>query len=281
MTASPLNFPAERLDKSLPIGMFDSGVGGFTVLRQLKKVLPNESVVYFGDTANVPYGDRSPELIRIWAKNIIGFLIEQGVKAIAIACNVSSSVLTTDDLAEVPVPVFGLIYNGAAAALHATRNNRIGIIATAATVQTASYAKTIHGFSGDTFVIQSACPRFVPFVESGVFDGTEVEAAVTEYVKSLKDAGVDTVIYGCTHYPLLSAPVSRQLDGVQLIDPAIEIINEVAAYLHTHNLLHGEPPDADVIYASELSERFLHTAELLLGADIHPVARQVTVNRQD
>jgi glutamate racemase len=279
MTASPLNSPALSLDRDLPIGLFDSGVGGFTVLRQLKKVLPNEAVVYFGDTANVPYGDRPPELIRLWAKNIIGFLLEHRVKAVVIACNVSSSVLTSEDLAEVPVPVFGLIYNGAAAALHATRNNCIGVLATAATVKTASYVKTIHDFRPDTRVVQCACPKFVPLIESGTFEGPDVDSAVAEYTESLLAAGVDTVIYGCTHYPLLAGPISRHLADVELIDPAVEIVNEVAAYLHTHNLLRDKDTCKDSIYASDLNEQFLHTANNFLGVDIRPITKSATVNR--
>ncbi len=278
MTTSPLNHPRQELDRSLPIGMFDSGVGGFTVFRQLKKILPNESVVYFGDTANIPYGDKQPGLIHAWAKNIIAFLTTQRVKAIAVACNVSSSVLTEADFAESPVPVFGLIYNGATAALNVTQSNRIGILATAATVQTASYVKTIQRFSPETAVFQSACPKFVPLVERGAFSGAEVDAAVSEYTAPLRNAGVDTVIYGCTHYPFLGASIKSHLEGVHLIDPAVEIISELAAYLHNHNLLRQEGPAPDVVFASDLNGQFIDTAKLFLGIDIRPISSQVIVN---
>lgn len=261
--------------------MFDSGVGGFTVLRELKKVLPNERVIYFGDTANIPYGDRPPQLIRLWAKNAIHFLCENGVKSIAIACNISSSVLTPKDLENVPVPVFGLVYNGAAAALQATKNGRIGVIATTATVETNSYANIINSFNPSVEVIQSACPKLVPFTEQGVFEGDEVESAVREYAAPLKEKDVDTVIYGCTHYPLLEKSIKHHLDGVRLIDPAVEIVEELAAYLHNNNLLYSGEPRDYAIYASDLNEHFFATAERFLNLDIRPFAREVKLNRPE
>jgi len=278
MSAPPLNQPLSRPDPTLPVGMFDSGVGGFTVFRELKKVLPNEPVVYYGDTANIPYGDRDPRLIRKWAKNILAFLLQKNVKAIAIACNISSSVLTAEDLAQVPVPVFGLVYNGAAAALQATKNSRIGVIATAATVETGSYVRTIRSFNPRAEVTQSACPKFVPFTESGVFHGNEVDKAVREYIAPLKEKGVDTVIYGCTHYPLLEQAITKHLDGVQMIDPAVEIVEELAAYLHTNDLLHSATRQDDMIYASDLNEHFFSTAELFLHRDIRPLTQEVKLN---
>ena len=281
MSAAPLNQPLSRPDSALPVGMFDSGVGGFTVLRELKKVLPNERVVYFGDTANIPYGDRDPQLIRKWAKNILGVLLQKSVKAIAIACNISSSVLTPEDLADIPVPVFGLVYNGAAAALQATRNSRIGVIATAATVETGSYVKTIRSFNPHVEVTLSACPKFVPFAENGVFEGDKVEEAVREYVAPLKDKDVDTVIYGCTHYPLLEKAIKKHLDGVQMIDPAVEIVEDLAAYLHTNDLLYSGKPQDDSIYASDLNEHFFATAKRFLNRDLRPLAKEMKLNRPD
>jgi len=279
--AAPLNLPLSRPDSTLPVGVFDSGVGGFTVLRELKKVLPNERVIYFGDTANIPYGDRDPQLIRMWAKNILEFLLQKNVKAITIACNISSSVLTPEDLSEIPVSVFGLVYNGAAAALQATKNSHIGVIATATTVETSSYVKTIHSFNPAAKVIQSACPKFVPFTERGVFEGSEVEAAVRDYVAPLKDKGVDTVIYGCTHYPLLEKAIKKHLDGVQMIDPAVEIVEELAAYLHTNDLLYPGKPQDDAIYASDLNEHFFATAKRFLNRDIRPLAKEMKLNHLD
>jgi glutamate racemase len=279
MIANPESFEPEQLDPDQPIGMFDSGVGGFTVLREVKKILPHEQVVYFGDTANAPYGERPPELIRAWAKNSIDFLLAQGVKAVTIACNVSSSVLTREDLAAYAIPIFGLVYNGATAALQKTRSGRIGVLATTATVTTGSYMKVIHGFNPEAEVTQSACPKFVPFTESGVFEGDEVDAAVREYVAPLKQRGVDTVIYGCTHYPLLEGAIKRQLDGVMLVDPAVEIAEELAAYLHNHELLRRAAPADDLIFASKLNEHFFNTAERFLGRDIRALSREVSLNQ--
>jgi glutamate racemase len=177
--------------------------------------------------------------------------------------------------------VFGLVYNGAAAALQATKNSRIGVIATAATIETDSYARTIHGFNPHIEVTQSACPKFVPFTEHGVFEGEDVEEAVREYAAPLKNKGVDTVIYGCTHYPLLEKAIKKHLDGVQMIDPAIEIVEELAAYLHTNNLLYSGEPQDDVIYASDLNEHFFATAKRFLNRDIRPLAHKAKLNHPD
>lgn len=278
MTTPPINHPHAAINRNLPIGMFDSGVGGFTVLRHLKSLLPSENVVYFGDTANVPYGDKPPEAIRAYAKNIVKFLVSQGVKAIAVACNVSSSVLTEDDLAQTPVPVFGLISNGAAAAVRATRCKRIGVLATTATVQTASYVKAVTGICPEALVVQSACPKFVPLVESGVFEGGDVDEAVAQYSEPLLAAGVDTVIYGCTHYPFLERAIKRCFADAALVDPAAEIVAELSAYLKEHNLERDTPRGKDAIFASDLNEHFLNTAQLFLGKDIRPVSSQASVN---
>jgi glutamate racemase len=278
MTTPPINHPDPAIDRNLPIGLFDSGVGGFTVLKQLQKLLPSEYVVYFGDTANVPYGDKPPEVIRAYAKNIVEFLVSQGVKAIAIACNVSSSVLTDDDLAQTPVPVFGLISNGAAAAVRMTRCKRIGILATAATVQTSSYVKAILSICPEAMVVQSACPKFVPLIENGVFEGNEVNSAVEQYAKPLLEAEVDTVIYGCTHYPFLEQAIQHRFPDASLVDPAVEIVTELSSYLKEHNLGYEAPRGKDAIFASDLNEHFLNTAKLFLGHDIRPISSQATVN---
>ena len=278
MTTPPINHPRADIDRNLPIGAFDSGVGGFTVLKQISRLLPGENVVYFGDTANVPYGDKPPEVIRAYARNIVQFLVSQGVKAITIACNVSSSVLTEDDLAQTPVPVFGLISNGAAAAVRATRRKRIGVLATAATVQTASYVKAVMGICPDALVVQSACPKFVPLVEGGVFDGDDVDEAVAQYSEPLLAAGVDTVIYGCTHYPFLEQAIQRRFPDAALIDPAVEMVAELSAFLKEHNLEHDASHGKDAIFASDLNEHFLNTAKLFLGRDIRQISLQATVN---
>jgi glutamate racemase len=278
MTTPPINHPHAAVNCNLPIGMFDSGVGGFTVLKQMKRLLPGENVVYFGDTANVPYGDKAPEVIRAYAKNIISFLVSNGVKAIAVACNVSSSVLTDEDLAQTPVPVFGLISNGASAAVRATRCKRIGVLATAATVQTASYVKAISELCPEAIVVQSACPKFVPLVESGIFEGNEVDEAVAQYAKPLLAADIDTVIYGCTHYPFLEGAIRRCFTGATMVDPAQEIVTELTAYLKNYGLERDSSSAKDAIYASDLNEHFLNTAKLFLEQDIRFVSSQAVVN---
>ena len=268
-----------EIDRELPIGMFDSGVGGFTVLAALKKLLPREQVIYYGDSANIPYGEKPPDIIRSWALNMIEFLLAQKVKAIAVACNVSSSVLRQEDIERLPVPVFGLVYNGATAALRSTKNGRIGVIATPTTVATESYVREIRQRNPAAAVLQSACPRFVPLIESGHLSGKEVESATDEYIAPLLEAGVDTIIYGCTHYPLLAGTIADHVDGTRLVDPSVEIVKELSAYLREHDLLRRGRTEPDIIYASKLSPQFIATGRLALGYDISGMCREHVLNR--
>ena len=259
--------------------MFDSGVGGFTVLAELKKLLPREQVIYYGDTANVPYGEKPPELIRAWALNMIEFLLAQKVKAIAIACNVSSSVLRREDVERVPVPIFALVYNGASAALRSTKSGRIGVIATPTTVASESYVRGVRDVNPAAAVVQSACPRYVPLIESGHCEGPEVEAATKEYISPLIEAKVDTIIYGCTHYPLLRETILRHVNGIRLVDPSAEIAKEVAGYLRDTGLLHEGRTDPDIIYASKVTPEFVSIGKRWLGYDISGMCREHALNR--
>jgi len=279
MRFHPGRLSPREIDRELPIGMFDSGVGGFTVLAALKKLLPREQVIYYGDSANVPYGEKPAELIRSWALNIIRFLLTHQVKAIAVACNVSSSVLRQEDIERLTVPVFGLVYNGASAALRGTKTGRIGVIATPTTVASQSYVREIRELNPAAAVLQSPCPRFVPLVEAGHLSGREVEEAAREYLAPLLEAEVDTIIYGCTHYPLLAGSIAAHVDGTRLVDPSTEIAREVTSYLCEHNLLRQGEAEPDIIYASRMSPEFLATGRLALGRDISGMCRQKVLNR--
>ncbi len=257
-----------KLDSRHPIGLFDSGVGGFTVLKELKHILPNEQFIYFGDTRNLPYGDKSPEIIHNWATNSIKFLLRLKVKAIVVACNISSSVLTKEELTAIPVPVFTLIEYGAKRAVEVTRLKKVGVLATMATVQTRSYERVLSSLDNGIEVVQSACPKFVPMIESGKLATKEIEATVREYLTPITESGADAIIYGCSHYPLLSRVIEKYVNGAVLIDPAVEVAKAVKEKLSEIPALRTDPPHPDVFFVSKITENFLSTAKTFLGQDI-------------
>jgi glutamate racemase len=222
---------------SSPIGIFDSGIGGLTVARAVFEQLPSESTVYFGDTARVPYGPKSPETVRRYSLEILHWLLAQRVKAVVIACNTSTAHALESLQAESPVPVIGVIEPGArAAALHAD-GRPIGVIGTAGTIASNAYAKAIHRIRGDARVEQKACPLFVPLVEEGWFDHRAAALVAEEYLAPLTAAGVGSLVLGCTHYPLLRPLLQRVMGpGVRLIDSGEETARVVASVLRERGL---------------------------------------------
>ncbi len=226
------------MERSQPVGVFDSGVGGLTVVKEIIKILPYENIVYLGDTANVPYGGKSrQELIRI-GRNIIEFFLEQGVKAVVAACNTSSSVSVPELRKLYPVPIVDVIGPGALDAADTTRSGRVGVIATEATVNSAAYTRHLRSLRPDVEVWEVACPRFVPLVEQGVLDGPEAEEAARQYLEPLRCRGIDTLILGCTHYPFLIPVIRRTLgDGVALVDPARATAQYLKTVLREQNMM--------------------------------------------
>jgi glutamate racemase len=211
-----------------PLGVFDSGIGGLTVARALFEKLPRESVIYFGDTARVPYGPKSPDTVRRYSGEILAYLLGRGVKAVVVACNTSTAHALADLQARSPVPVVGVIEPGARAAVRATRSGRIGVIGTAGTVASGAYERAIKALRPDAAVVSQPCPLFVPLVEEGWFDHPAAELIAREYLEPLRRAGVDVVVLGCTHYPLLKPLLSRVLGpAVTLIDSADETAESV------------------------------------------------------
>ncbi|MGH7537918.1 MAG: glutamate racemase, partial [Gemmatimonadales bacterium] len=186
-----------------PLGVFDSGIGGLTVARALFENLPRESVIYFGDTARVPYGPKSPETVRRYSAEILAFLLHQGVKAVVVACNTSTAHALDYLRAYAPVPVVGVIEPGARAAVAATASGRIGVIGTAGTVASGAYERAIKALRPDATVVSQACPLFVPLVEEGWFEHPATQLVAREYLLPLERAHVDVLVLGCTHYPLL------------------------------------------------------------------------------
>ncbi|HEU4587390.1 MAG TPA: glutamate racemase [Gemmatimonadales bacterium] len=217
-----------------PVGIFDSGIGGLTVARAIFAQLPGESTIYFGDTARVPYGPKSPETVRRYSIEILDWLLGQGVKAVVIACNTSTAHALEALRAASPVPVIGVIEPGARAATQVTRGGPIGVIGTVGTIASNAYARAIHTIAPAAQVEQTACPLFVPFVEEGWFDRPALELVAREYLAPLQGAQVDTLVLGCTHYPLLKALLARVMGpNVALIDSAEETALELARVLRT------------------------------------------------
>jgi len=225
------------------IGILDSGVGGLTVARAIADAMPGAHLIYFGDTARMPYGDRPPDQITRFAREIITFLLDQGVDAVAVACNTSSALALPAMQGDFDVPIVGMIECGAVAAVEASRTGRIGVIATANTVGSGAYGRAITSLRPAAHVVQQACPLLVPMIERGEVSGEEVRRVVRDYIQPLLAADVDSVVYGCTHYPFLDAEV-RAATGpsIALVDPAIRVACAVkSAVLARDPSLSGEP----------------------------------------
>ena len=220
-----------------PVGVFDSGIGGLTVARALYDRLPHESTIYFGDTARVPYGPKSPETVRRYSLEILHWLLGEGVKAVVVACNTSTAHALDALRAASPVPVVGVIEPGARAAVKASHGGGIGVIGTVGTIGSNAYARAIHAAAPGARVEQLACPLFVPLVEEGWFDRPATELIAAEYLAPLRRAGIDTLVLGCTHYPLLKPLLERVMGpAVTLIDSAQETAAELARVLAAHQL---------------------------------------------
>ena len=256
------------------IGVFDSGVGGLTVVKELIRQLPFENIVYFGDTARVPYGIKSKEtIIRFSIENIL-FLLKQDVKLICVACNTVSSVALPVIRNHFRVPIIGVLTPGVREAVYATQNRRIGVIGTKSTIRSRAYENEIKQLNPLVKVTALACPLFVPFVEEGWLSGNVVLEVARTYLKPLKSAGVDTVILGCTHYPLLK-PVIKEVLGkkVELIDSARHVGMEVKKILSVEGLLNKERRGRHKFYVSDNPEWFTGLAERFLGQKVKDVSK--------
>ena len=224
-----------------PLGVFDSGIGGLTVARALFERLPQESVIYFGDTARVPYGPKSPDTVRRYSGEILAYLLQRGVKAVVVACNTSTAQALDHLQTLASVPVIGVIEPGARAAVAASRSGKIGVIGTAGTIASGAYERAITAIRPDATVCARACPLFVPLVEEGWFDHPAAELIAREYLGPLERAGIDALVLGCTHYPLLKPLLGRVMGpGVRLIDSAEETATAVRREIERRGL--AAPP---------------------------------------
>lgn len=256
------------------IGVFDSGVGGLTVVKALRQRIPQESILYFADEAHVPYGERSPDEIQSFALGITHFLIQRGAKLVIMGCNMSSALALEPARQLFPgTPIIGVIAAGARAAVRASNDGRIGVLATTGTVRTHAYANTILRLRPDAYTYEQACPRFVPLVESGMCDSEEAESAVREYLEPVLEQRCTTIILGCTHYPFLRNTILRVVGpGVTLIDPAEETAIEAANILDglDAGAPVGSPADQKYFVTGAL-ERFVALGGQFLGEDIKNV----------
>jgi len=255
------------LDK--PIGIFDSGVGGLTVLREIEKLLPFENIVYFGDTARVPYGNKSKSTIIKFSRQSVRFLQTKKVKLIVIACNTSSSLALNNLKQTFNIPILGVIEAGVNSAVKISQKRRVGIIGTKATIKSNSYQKLIAKKNKGIKVYSQECPLFVPLIEEGILNGKIVKEAMKMYLKGLKDKGIDVIILGCTHYPLLKHQISSCLKGVVVIDSAKEVASYAKDILKSKNLLSKKRRKPKVeFYLSDEPKGFVGLAKLFLKRKI-------------
>ena len=260
-----------------PIGVFDSGVGGLTVFKTLEAALPGESLLYLGDTARVPYGTKSPETVVRYGLDAARFLRKHDVKTIVVACNTVSSVALDAVAEEARVPVMGVILPGAKRATKVSVSGRIGVIGTRATVESESYPRAILALRPGAEVFSSPCPLFVPLAEEGWTDDEVALAVATRYLESLKDAGIDTLVLGCTHYPLLASVIGKVMGpGVTLVDSADSVAEEVAAWLARDEVLAAparEDRPANRFYVTDAPAPFVRVAERFLGRPVTLIGR--------
>ena len=260
------------------IGIFDSGIGGLTVLKEIVAALPDENIIYLGDTARVPYGIRSAETVTRYSFENTQFLLTQEIKMLVIACNTASAISLEAVKKEFPLPVIGVLEPGARAAVAATRTRRIGVIGTEATIGSGAYEKAITRLGSDIQVFSAACPLFVPLAEEG-WTGNDVAELVAErYLASFRASGIDTLVLGCTHYPLLKGVIGKTVGpGITLIDSATETAKEVAAVLEK---LKWQRPGTGAaerkFFVTDTPARFEKLGTLFLG-DMRLSAEQVKV----
>jgi glutamate racemase len=220
-----------------PIGVFDSGVGGLTVVKALGDRLPNETIVYVGDTARVPYGPKSAETVQRYALELANMLMQKNAKALVVACNTVSSVALPLLMTKFSVPVIGVIEPGARAALQATRNQHVGVIGTRATIRSGAYEKALRATDNNVRVSSRACPLLVPLIEEGLLDDEVTDRVIVRYLDPLLADGIDTLVLGCTHYPLLTTAIARALGGdIAVVDSAANCATAVQEVLDRESL---------------------------------------------
>jgi glutamate racemase len=251
------------------IGVFDSGIGGLTVLKELLARLPGESFVYFGDTARVPYGTKSAETVLKFSRENVTFLLDQSVKFIVVACNTVSAGAVPRLQREFRIPIVGVIEPGARAAVKMSKTSRIGVIGTAGTIRSGAYQREIKALDPRAEVFAKACPLFVPLVEEGWVDTPVTQMAADAYLADFEERDIDALVLGCTHYPLLRGVIGRAVgDRVALVDSAVETAREVERNLDEQGLRNGDGEEDFTVYLSDIAPDFKQVAERILGRKI-------------
>lgn len=255
--------------KDAPIGVFDSGVGGLTVAREIMRQIPNEKIIYFGDTARVPYGSKSQDTVTRFSEQIVRFLRSFQVKTIVVACNTASAYALDALEKEVDIPIIGVVKPGAKVAADVTRNGRIGVIATEATIGSGMYPKYIEELDKNVTIYGKACPLFVPLIEEGLWEDPVTDEIARRYLTELIDIDIDTLILGCTHYPLIRSTLGKIMgERVTLVNPAYETARELKEMLDSLDLLNDEEPGLGSnryqFYVSDKAEKFVRFANSII-----------------
>lgn len=268
-----------------PIGVFDSGLGGLTVVRELKHLLPRERIIYLGDTGRVPYGVRSRETILKYARQDINFLTTFDLKAVMIACGTVSTTSLDTVRTEYPLPIVGVTESAAREAARITKNNKIGLIGTTASVHSGAYERFIHQYNPKAEVFGAACPLFVPLVENGRFRRGDpvIEMVTAEYLAPLKDLGIDTLVLGCTHYPLLDGVISAFMgEGVRLVSTGTQGARHLADLLTGQDALASAEAEGGChYYVTDSTEDFARLASIFLGSPVSGLVEQISIEKYD
>lgn len=259
----------EESMKYAPIGVFDSGVGGLTVVREIMRQIPNERIVYFGDTARVPYGSKSRETVTRYSRQIVRFLQNHQIKTIVVACNTASAYALDEIEKEVDIPMIGVVKPGAKTAAEVTKNGKIGVIGTAATIDSKLYSRYIKQLNSHATIYGKACPLFVPLVEEGLLQDPVTDEIAGRYLAELIDIGIDTLILGCTHYPLIRSTIGKVMgEGVTLVNPAYETARELKEMLTDKGLLNDKKPmlgeNPYQFFVSDSAEKFKNFANSII-----------------
>ena len=271
------------IDASAPVGVFDSGVGGLTVVREIMRQIPNEKIIYFGDTARVPYGSKSKETVTRFSRQIVHFLQTHDVKTIVVACNTASAYALEELEKEIDIPIIGVVKPGAKVASEVTRNGKIGVIATPATISSHIYNQYIEEINPKVTIYEKACPLFVPLVEEGLWIDPVTDEIARRYLTELIDLDIDTLILGCTHYPLIRSTLARVMgEKVTLVNPAYETAIQLRTLLQEKGLLNENPPKLGEnqyqFYVSDMAEKFQVFANSIIKYGILS-AKKVEIDR--
>ena len=258
------------MSNKAPIGVFDSGVGGLTVVKEIMNQLPGETIIYFGDTARVPYGNKSKETVITYTRQIVRFLMEKRVKALVIACNTISALALETVKAEIDVPVIGVVKPGAKVAAETTKNYKIGVIGTEATIRSGIYNEFLSQTNPQIKVFGKACPLFVPLVEEGLIEDPVTMEMARRYIGELMENDIDTLVLGCTHYPLLRKTIRKIVgDRIELVNPAYETAKSLNEVLLEKDIKNDDTLKTDhKFYVSDGAEKFKEFANSILPCEV-------------